>query len=240
MSRLGPAIAWIMNNIEILSIITDCNFQWLSEIHWDATLLLLSVISCRILSWSNHWFAMRKNSSGSTGSTEVFKLKVSDSSSVCLITSLIFEESLPNVDEATQRSIHGIIGILNLIAGPYLLVITSKLRVGDVHGQPIYKIQTTDMIPYARSLSHLNEYQVGIRVKSGDRSICFFPSWNTTQNIYRWSSWSCARKHSIFLTHMISRIRFNACKPRRRNFLRFPSLNVLINGLSGIVIYSVN
>ena len=89
---------------------------------------------------------------------------------------LTFVENLPNVDGAVPRSIHGIIGILNLIAGPYLLVITSKLRVGDIHGQPIYKIQTTDMIPYARSLSHLNEYQVGKHGIKRTESICLLAS----------------------------------------------------------------
>ena len=67
---------------------------------------------------------------------------------------------MPNTDGATQQSIRGIIGIIRLISGPYLIVITSKARVGDIHGQPIYKIVSTELIPYARSLSHLNEHQV--------------------------------------------------------------------------------
>ena len=71
-----------------------------------------------------------------------------------------FSATLPNTDGAIRRSIHGIIGIINLISGPYLIVITSKVRVGDINGQAIYKVQTTDIIPYARNMSHLNEYQV--------------------------------------------------------------------------------
>lgn len=73
---------------------------------------------------------------------------------------LVVSATLPNVDDAVRRSIHGIIGIIHLISGPYLIVITSKVRVGDINGQAIYKVQTTDIIPYARNLSHLNEYQV--------------------------------------------------------------------------------
>ena len=69
-------------------------------------------------------------------------------------------DTLPNVDEATRRSIHGIIGIINLISGPYLIVITSKIRIGDIKGQTIYKVAATEMIAYARNMSHLNEYQV--------------------------------------------------------------------------------
>ena len=79
-----------------------------------------------------------------------------------LILNLFFslQDTLPNVDGAVRTSIHGIIGIINLISGPYLIVITSKTRVGDINGQAIYKVQTTDIIPYARNMSHLNEYQV--------------------------------------------------------------------------------
>ena len=69
-------------------------------------------------------------------------------------------DTLPNVDRAIRKSIHGIIGIINLISGPYLIVITSKVRIGDINGQAIYKVQTTDIIPYARNMSHLNENQV--------------------------------------------------------------------------------
>jgi phosphatidylinositol 4-phosphatase len=72
----------------------------------------------------------------------------------------IYSDTLPNVDEATRTSIHGIIGIIHLISGPYLIVITAKIRVGDINGHTIYKVQGTDMIPYARNMSHLNEYQV--------------------------------------------------------------------------------
>ncbi|CAF1245042.1 unnamed protein product, partial [Didymodactylos carnosus] len=73
--------------------------------------------------------------------------------------------SMPNVDGASRRQIHGIVGIINLIAGPYLIVITSKSRVGDINGQTIYKMQTTDIIPYARNMSHLNENQLKYNTK---------------------------------------------------------------------------
>ncbi|CAF4908838.1 unnamed protein product [Rotaria sp. Silwood1] len=72
---------------------------------------------------------------------------------------------LPNVDGAIRRSIHGIIGIINLISGPYLIVITSKQRIGDINGHAIYKVQTTDIIPFARNMSHLNEYQIKYNTK---------------------------------------------------------------------------
>lgn len=80
--------------------------------------------------------------------------------SICVLSSVNFLDVLPNVDEAKHQHIHGIIGIINLIAGPYLIVITSKLRVGEINGQIIYKVQTTEIIPYSRNMSHLNEHQV--------------------------------------------------------------------------------
>ncbi|CAF3807740.1 unnamed protein product [Rotaria magnacalcarata] len=73
--------------------------------------------------------------------------------------------SLPNVDGAVRRSIHGIIGVINLISGPNLIVITSKQRMGDINGHAIYKVQTTDIIPYARNMSHLNENQIKYNIK---------------------------------------------------------------------------
>ena len=78
---------------------------------------------------------------------------------------IISLDSPPNTDEGSQRSIDGIIGIIHLISGPYLIVITSKLRVGNIHGHAIYKIQTTDFVPFVSSTSHLNESQVIVLVK---------------------------------------------------------------------------
>ncbi|CAF1441871.1 unnamed protein product [Adineta ricciae] len=68
--------------------------------------------------------------------------------------------NLPNVDGAEQRSIYGIIGIIHLISGPYLIVITSKLHVGDINGQAIYKVQTTDIIPFTHHTLRLTEHQL--------------------------------------------------------------------------------
>ncbi|CAF1175682.1 unnamed protein product [Rotaria sordida] len=88
----------------------------------------------------------------------------------CLVIDRTTEEIqiqnvLPNVNGALRRSIHGIIGIINLISGPYLIVITSKQRIGDIDGHAIYKVQTTDIIPYARNMSHLNEHQIKYNTK---------------------------------------------------------------------------
>ena len=47
-----------------------------------------------------------------------------------------------------------------LISGPYLIVITSKVKVGDLKGHPIWKVTGTEMLPYKRTTMHLNEQQV--------------------------------------------------------------------------------
>jgi hypothetical protein len=103
---------------------------------------------------------MRKNFLLLIELMKIFKFIVNHFVFQFSINEFFFKDILPNVDGAIRRSIHGIIGIINLIAGPYLIVITSKVRVGDINGQTIYKVQTTEMIPYARNMSHLNEYQV--------------------------------------------------------------------------------
>ncbi|KAF8781883.1 phosphatidylinositol-3-phosphatase SAC1-like [Argiope bruennichi] len=61
---------------------------------------------------------------------------------------------------ATSQSICGIMGTLDLIGGPYLIVITKKSSVGSINGQSIWRIEETDVIPYARTMLHLNEDQV--------------------------------------------------------------------------------
>ncbi|XP_054715985.1 phosphatidylinositol-3-phosphatase SAC1-like [Uloborus diversus] len=60
---------------------------------------------------------------------------------------------------ATSQSICGIIGTIHLIGGPYLIVITKKSIVGDVCGQAIWRIEDTDVIPYARTMLHLTDEQ---------------------------------------------------------------------------------
>jgi hypothetical protein len=103
---------------------------------------------------------MQKNFWLSIEHMKIFKYTVPIVSHFLLIFSSSPPDTLPNVDGAIRKSIHGIIGIINLISGPYLIVITSKVRIGDINGQAIYKVQTTDIIPYARNMSHLNENQV--------------------------------------------------------------------------------
>jgi len=47
-----------------------------------------------------------------------------------------------------------------LLAGPYLIVITRREKVGEVDQRPIWKVTGTEVISYQRALLHLNEQQV--------------------------------------------------------------------------------
>ena len=59
-----------------------------------------------------------------------------------------------------KRPIFGIVGIVKLLAGHYLVIITKCSRAGTVNGQDIWKIDETQILPFAKSILHLNEEQV--------------------------------------------------------------------------------
>lgn len=61
---------------------------------------------------------------------------------------------------ASRRKIWGIVGTIRLLACRYLIVITDALMIGTIAGQKIYRIVSTDVIPYSRSSLHLSEKQV--------------------------------------------------------------------------------
>merc|ERR1711976_159551 len=61
---------------------------------------------------------------------------------------------------AEVKNIYGLFGIMRLLAGPYLVVITKKVKVGEINGQSIWKVAGTEMISYKRTMFHLNEQQV--------------------------------------------------------------------------------
>ncbi|GFR66006.1 phosphatidylinositide phosphatase SAC1 [Elysia marginata] len=63
---------------------------------------------------------------------------------------------------AISKNIYGIVGILRLVAGPYLIVVTQRQNVGSIGGQHIWKVAKTEVISYKRSLTHLTEKQVSL------------------------------------------------------------------------------
>ncbi|XP_077503149.1 phosphatidylinositol-3-phosphatase SAC1 isoform X2 [Amblyomma americanum] len=60
---------------------------------------------------------------------------------------------------AVRRVIYGIVGIIHLLAGPYLIVIVERRRVGDINGQVIWRIKATEAYSYTRTSLHLTEQQ---------------------------------------------------------------------------------
>ena len=52
-----------------------------------------------------------------------------------------------------------------LHAGPYLIVITKKKKVGEINGQTIWEMAGTEVLSYKRTSLHLNEQQVSGKVK---------------------------------------------------------------------------
>ncbi|XP_015750053.1 PREDICTED: phosphatidylinositide phosphatase SAC1-like [Acropora digitifera] len=60
---------------------------------------------------------------------------------------------------AESRDIFGILGIINLLAGPYLVVITKKTLVGLIKGHEVWKIKGTDVLAFPRATLHLTEKQ---------------------------------------------------------------------------------
>ena len=61
---------------------------------------------------------------------------------------------------ATQKIIYGILGVIQLLAGPYLVVVTSRKLVGKIAGHKIWKIESTELHSFPRTLTHLSEKQV--------------------------------------------------------------------------------
>ncbi|PIK51196.1 putative phosphatidylinositide phosphatase SAC1-A [Apostichopus japonicus] len=59
----------------------------------------------------------------------------------------------------TSRPICGLMGIIRLLAGNYLVVITKKSKVGEVNGQSLWKVEATECLGYHRTDLHINEEQ---------------------------------------------------------------------------------
>ncbi|PVD21279.1 hypothetical protein C0Q70_19450 [Pomacea canaliculata] len=60
---------------------------------------------------------------------------------------------------AITKSIYGILGIIRLVAGAYLIVITKREKVGEVKGHTIWRVADTEIHSYKRTTTHLTEQQ---------------------------------------------------------------------------------
>jgi len=71
------------------------------------------------------------------------------------------ERGVFNIPPTTNKSkeIFGVFGIITLLNGPNLIVITKRERIGLVHGSEIWRAAEFDILPYKTSKASLNESQ---------------------------------------------------------------------------------
>ncbi|KAL8575893.1 hypothetical protein ACOMHN_027291 [Nucella lapillus] len=60
---------------------------------------------------------------------------------------------------AITKNIYGIFGIIRLVAGAYLIVITKREKVGELRGHTIWRVADTEVHSYKRTTTHLTEQQ---------------------------------------------------------------------------------
>lgn len=58
-----------------------------------------------------------------------------------------------------QRNICGILGLIRLISGLHLVVVTHRICIGLIDGHPIWQMAGFDVIPLTPTLTHLSEEQ---------------------------------------------------------------------------------
>lgn len=61
---------------------------------------------------------------------------------------------------SSSKPICGIIGTVRLIAGPYLVVITRKSKIGTINNQDVWLLEDYEIISFTRTLLHLTEKQI--------------------------------------------------------------------------------
>ena len=66
------------------------------------------------------------------------------------------------IDRVTKtEELHGIIGIVELVSGPHLVVVKRRGKVGDLthSNHPVYELAEADVLPYCRTVNHLTRGQ---------------------------------------------------------------------------------
>ncbi|KAK7114539.1 hypothetical protein V1264_000589 [Littorina saxatilis] len=94
---------------------------------------------------------------------------------------------------AITKQIYGIMGIIRLVAGPYLIVITKREKVGEVMGHTIWRVTDTEMHSYKRTTTHLTESQNSlnrvylslVEMMLKTESFYFSPTFDLTHTLQR-------------------------------------------------------
>ncbi|CAF0761684.1 unnamed protein product [Brachionus calyciflorus] len=88
------------------------------------------------------------------------------------------QNSIPS--SAAKKPIHALVGAIQLIAGNYLIVVTSKSKVGVLDEHEIWKCEKFEILPFHRNDNHLNEDEK--KINSSYKSMVEY--FLTTQNFY--------------------------------------------------------
>lgn len=62
--------------------------------------------------------------------------------------------------ESKSQPIAGILGVVKLLIGPYIIIIKRKKFVGKINGHDIWQLIDIDILPIPKTKLHLNETQV--------------------------------------------------------------------------------
>ena len=62
---------------------------------------------------------------------------------------VILLSSSPCTSTATRRTIHGVLGLINMPLADYLVVINRKTKIGDLVGNSVWRVESVDFIPLA-------------------------------------------------------------------------------------------
>jgi len=62
--------------------------------------------------------------------------------------------------ESKSQPIAGILGVVKLLIGPYIIIIKKKKFVGKINGHDIWQLIEIDILPIPKTKLHLNETQV--------------------------------------------------------------------------------
>lgn len=60
---------------------------------------------------------------------------------------------------SSKKQFCGLLGVIKLLAGPYLIIAVEKEIIGTIGGHTIWRLTKSELIPYERSLSHLTPEQ---------------------------------------------------------------------------------
>eukprot|EP01125_Pyxidicula_operculata_P000033 TRINITY_DN1003_c0_g1_i1.p1 TRINITY_DN1003_c0_g1~~TRINITY_DN1003_c0_g1_i1.p1 ORF type:complete len:601 (-),score=143.31 TRINITY_DN1003_c0_g1_i1:93-1895(-) len=100
----------------------------------------------------------------------------------------------PTLQPGKSLSVSGIIGVINLLAGPYLVVVESSKKVGSVFGRDIFSITKVELIAVARRTlssgtesSSENEYVSMLQKLLSDGSFYYSHDYDLTNSLQRQS-----------------------------------------------------